>query len=263
MFWVYLGIINHLPIGLCNLGGGGGDFAGLVHSSFPHLLPDLTRDSISGSSLFLAALRSSSLPSAPSSSSSAPPLFASSSSSSAAPLFLHSSQAAVPPPPPPPSHLSDPRLPVGSVGAGPFPPSATPFFPGLAHPPAFGFAPSSRSPAPPPSVSAPAPPPPTWPSFSAASSLPSSSSVQGSAGVQGLGVGYPLSSGVPPFPQYQSTYTAYPAPPAADWPPASAPAYGQHAFASSIPRAEDFADPDERLPDEDHAPLVPSTPLFQ
>ena len=33
---------------------GGVDFPGLVRSSFPHLLPDLTRDSISGSSLFLS-----------------------------------------------------------------------------------------------------------------------------------------------------------------------------------------------------------------
>ena len=71
-----------------------------MRSSFSHLLPDLTRDSISGSSLFLAALCSSLSSTSSSSSSYAHVLFSSASSSSAAPLFAHSSQAAVPLPPP-------------------------------------------------------------------------------------------------------------------------------------------------------------------
>ena len=69
-------------------GGGGGDFPGLVRFSFPHLLPDLTRDSISGSSLFLAALRSSSsLHSYSSPSAGGPHPFSSASSSTAPPLL--------------------------------------------------------------------------------------------------------------------------------------------------------------------------------
>ena len=45
------------------LTSGGSDFAGLVRSSFPHLLPDLARHFSSGSSLFLTTLRSVSPPS--------------------------------------------------------------------------------------------------------------------------------------------------------------------------------------------------------
>ena len=181
---------------MCSLGGGGGvDFPGLVRSSFPHLLPDLTRDSISGSSLFLVALRSSassllshstfaaSLPSFPSASSSTPP----------PPLFASSSQAAVDPYP---SHLSVQRSPLDSLGTIPLPSSAPPSFPSQAHTPAVGLAPPPHSPAPPLSVPATAPPP-FWPSFSAASS------VQGLAGIHGLGAGYPLSSFVPLFPLIQ------------------------------------------------------------
>ena len=75
-----------------------------------------------------------------------------------------------------------------------------------------------------------------------------------------MGVGHPLSSGVPPCPQYSSTHTAYTAPPAAAWPHASASSYDPHDFAYSMPCNDDFVDPDERLPDEDHAPLDPSAP---
>ena len=56
---------------------GGTDFAGLVSSSFPHLLPDIARDFASGSSLFLTTLHSVAPPPASvSSSASHPPLSA-------------------------------------------------------------------------------------------------------------------------------------------------------------------------------------------
>ena len=234
---------------------GGVDFPALVHSSFPHLLPDLTRDSISGSSLFLAALRSSdsSLPFHLSPSTSAHASFSSASSSTAPPLFAPSSQTSVPPSPASPSA---PHLLVGPVGAGPFPSSTPPRFPSQAHTPAMGFAPPPL-----PSVSAPAPPPPFWTSFSAASSSQTSaSSIQGPTGVHVLGMGYPLSTGVPPVPPYPSAHSASSAPPPPyAWPPAGAPSYDPHDF-SSYAHSDSFADPDDRLPDDVHPPTDPSAP---
>ena len=102
------------------------------------------------------------------------------------------------------AYLSAPRLPAGPVGAGPFPSSTPSRFPSQAHTPAVSFAPP-----PPLSVSAPARPPPFWTSFSAASASQASfSSSQGSAGVHGLGMGYPLSTGVPTVPPYSSAPSA-------------------------------------------------------
>ena len=232
---------------------GGVDFPGLVCSSFPHLLPDFTRDSVSGSSLFLAALHSDF------SSSFSVPL-ASASSSSSPSTYLPSSSWAVPPPPPlpPSSHLSSHGLPGGSGGAGLFPMASTSSSTSPSHPPASGFAPPSSSFAPPPSVSAPAPPS-HWPSLSSASSLPSSTG-GGPSVVHGLGVGPPLSSGVPPYHSYTHDPHASTAAHAPSCPPATAPAYDPHAFDRSIPRPDDFDDPDDRFPDEDHPPLDPSAP---
>ena len=132
------------------LSSGGSDFAALVRSSFPHLLPDLSRDFTSGSSLFLTTLRSA--PPLP-----APPV----SSASLAPPF-----ASVPPPPGFP-----PLPPHPSLGSG-----GSHLVPGLGVgvPPTSGVPPYSVTsaafayPAAPPAPSlatAPAPQPPAavWP----------------------------------------------------------------------------------------------------
>ena len=98
------------------LSSGGTDFAALVRSSFPHLLPDLSRDFTSGSSLFLTTLRSA--PPLP-----APPV-------SSAPLAPPS--ASVPPPPgfpplpPHPSLGSGGSHLVPGLGVGVPPPSGVP-----------------------------------------------------------------------------------------------------------------------------------------
>ena len=80
------------------------DFARFVHSICTHLFPDLVRDFASGSSLFLAAIRSAPLPSSSAPSASAFPLgthvappVPSFSSASAPPLFPTASAPAAPP----------------------------------------------------------------------------------------------------------------------------------------------------------------------
>ena len=153
---------------------GGVDFEGLIRASFPHLLPDYARDSISGSSLFLAALRSDS------SSFCCPPAVASSSSL----------PFAAPPPPTPSTHLPSHRSQVGSGGAA-FSHLSSP---SPSQPPAPAFAPPSASPAPPPSpvVSAPATSHPLLPS----------ASVGVSSDVPGWGAGPSFPTGVPPSQYY-------------------------------------------------------------
>ena len=71
---------------------------------------------------------------------------------------------------------------------------------------------------------------------------------------------HPLSSGVPPCPPYLSAPTAPATLHAPACPPASAPAYDPYDFAYSVPRPDEFVDPDERLPDEDHPPVDPLAP---
>ena len=67
--------------------------------------------------------------------------------------------------------------------------------------------------------------------------------------------------GVPRFTPYSSApSTSTTPPPAGDWPPPNAPAYDPHDYYSSLPRTDYFADPDDRMPDEDHPPLDPSAP---
>ena len=78
---------------------GGTDFAGLVRSSFPHLLPDVARDFASDSSLFLTTLHSGAPPSQ------APPP-SSVSSATHPPLSAHLSSASLPGLPPHPSSLA-------------------------------------------------------------------------------------------------------------------------------------------------------------
>ena len=228
----------------------GMDFAGLIRSSFPHLLPDFTRDSVSGSSLFLAALRSESS----SSFLSAPPPPSSLASTSYA-YPSSSSWPAAPPPSPPSAHLSSHR---SSVVAGLSHLSSTFHTPLLPHPPAPSFAPPTSSAAlpPPPVVLAPASSHPPMPSYSASPSLPSSA-VRAPSDVPGWGVGPPFPSGVSPIQSYASVP---PAPHAPTWTPASALAYDPHAFAHSLPRPDDYDDPDDCLPDDDLPPLDPSAP---
>ena len=110
-----------------------------MHSSFPHLLPDLSRNFSSGSSLFLTTLRSapaaSSPPASSSSRSSHPPLSAHLSSSrlpgGLAPPPSYSLSPAFPPPAPPSSaFLPPPGFPPlsdsTSLGSG-----SSPMVPGL------------------------------------------------------------------------------------------------------------------------------------
>ena len=218
---------------------GGVDFEGLLHASFPHLLPDYARDSISGSSLFLAALRSDS------SSSFRPPA----TSSSSLPF-------AAPPPPPPSTHLPSHRSQVGSGGAD-FSHLSSPF---PSQPPAPAFAPPTASPAPPPPiVSAPATSHPLLPSTSGFSSL-TSTSVGTSFDVPGWGAGPSFSTGVPPSQYYVAVDPTQSSPDATAWPPASAPAYDPHAYAHSLPRPDDYDDSDDRLREDDHPHLDPSAP---
>ena len=229
---------------------GGVDFAGLIRSSFPHLLPDFTRDSVSGSSLFLAALRSESS----SSFSSAPPPPSSSASAS----YAYPSSSSWPAAPPPPSaHLCFHRSPMGAGGAGLSHLSSTFHTPSLPHTPVTSFAPPTSSAAlpPPPVVSASASSHPPLPSYSASSSLPSSA-VRAPSDVPWWGMGPPFPSGVPPGQSYDSVPPAPAAPHAPAWPPA----YDPHAFAHSLPHPDDYDDPDDRLPDDDHPPLGPSAP---
>ena len=102
---------------------GGTDFAGLVRSSFSHLLPDIALDFASGSSLFLTTLRSVAPPSQ------APPPSSVSSSATHPPLSAHLSSASLPGVPPHPSPLaqSHPSTPLVS--------SSLPPPPGFSHPP--------------------------------------------------------------------------------------------------------------------------------
>ena len=99
------------------------DFAGLVRSSFPHLLPDLARDFTSGSFLFLTTLCSVSPPSQAPSSSSV------SSTASYPPLSAHLSSASIHGVPPYPSSSSQ-SLPFAPPGSSSLPPP-----PGFSHPP--------------------------------------------------------------------------------------------------------------------------------
>ena len=102
---------------------GGSDFAALVRPSFPHLLPDLSRDFTSDSSLFLTTLRSA--PATPS-----PPTSSATFSSASHPSLsahLSSSRLAGGLTPPPSSSLSPafppPAPPSSAVPAPPgFPP---------------------------------------------------------------------------------------------------------------------------------------------
>ena len=155
------------------LSSGGSDFAALVRSSFLYLLPDLSRDFTSGSSLFLTTLRSAPplpLPPASSAPLSGAPLSSSlrlgvpapppsaSLSSSFPPLATPS--ASVPPPPgfpPLPSHPSlgsGASLLVPGLGVGVPPPSGVPpysvtsaAFAYPAAPPAPAYAPAPQPPA--------------------------------------------------------------------------------------------------------------------
>ena len=230
------------------LGSEGTDFAGFVHSSYPHLLPGLARDFASGSSLFLIALRSPSLLLPPGSLAS--PL---SSSTSAAPAstFPHFPSSSAPAAPLMSSLLSAslvPWVPAGSSSVssqalpGPHPFSAAP-------PPGFSFpAQPEASFFPPPAASS-----------SAALPVPPSSSFRDLAVVPRLGVGVPSSSGVPLFPSYPSVpsvsgATASPS----GWPPTPAFQYDPHAFPAPLPPADLLSDSDDCYPDDD-PPLDPSS----
>ena len=212
---------------------GGTDFAGIVRSSFPHLLPDLARDFSSGNSLFLATLRSSAYPSQLT-----PPLSFAALAAPPPPLSAHLPASSVAWVPPPSSSMSSHSVPVSSSSSMPPPPGFLPpsfttsssFFPA-------SLASSSGS------LSAPAPP--VHPPFP----------VMGSAVVHGLGVGVPSSSGVPPFPPYSSAATA-----SAAWPPTAAYSYDHHASAAPPPHADPLDDADERFPENEHIPLDPSAP---
>ena len=103
----------------------GTDFAGLVRSSFPHLLPDVVRDFASGSSLFLTTLLSVATPSQ------TPPPSSVSSSATHPPLSAHLSSASLPGVPPHPSSLAQ------------FHPSAPPVSSFLPPPPGFSHPTSS------------------------------------------------------------------------------------------------------------------------
>ena len=106
------------------LTSGSSDFAALVHSSFPHLLSDLSRDFSSGSSLFLATLRL-----APATSSS-PTSSSSLSSTSHPPLSAHLSSSCLPGGlAPPPSYSLSPAFPPPAPPSSAFPPP--PGFPPL------------------------------------------------------------------------------------------------------------------------------------
>ena len=128
---------------------GGSDFAGLVRSSFPHLLPDLSHDFSSGSSLFLTTLRSVSPPPLPPASSSAfssashPPL--------AAHLLSTSLPGGLPPapassqsltfPPPPPSLPPPPGFPYPSASTSSVSGSSMVLGLGVCVPPSSGVPP--------------------------------------------------------------------------------------------------------------------------
>ena len=177
-------------------------------------------------------------------------------SAPAHPLF---STTLAPEVPPLPAHLSAPSFPSGSLGAGPVPSSAPLRFPSQAHvpPPGFPLAPSSLAPPDPLSSASSAPP------FSFSATFVPPSSFQGSSVVPGLGVGYPLSSGVPSFPPYSPGPFAPAAPPSTPaWPPAAAPTFDPHAYPSAVPPSDPLSDSDDRFPDEAHPPLDPSAPLI-
>ena len=200
---------------------GGVDFEGLIRASFPHLLPDYARDSISGSSLFLVALRSDS-------SSFYRPAVASS----------FSLPLAAPPPPPPSTHLPSHRSQVGSGGAA-FPHLSSP---SPSQPPAHAFAPPSASPAP--------PPPPVVSAMATSHPLLPSASVGVSSDVPGWGTGPSFPTGVPPSQYSAAVDPSQSSPHAPAWPPA----YDPHDFAHSLPRPDDYDDSDNRLREEDHPP---------
>ena len=219
------------------VGSGATDFAGIVRSSFPHLLPDLARDFSSGSSLFLATLRSAASPSQP------PPPLSYPASVAPPPLSIHLPASSVPWVPPHPTPVASHSLPVpSSFSLPPLPGFLLP-----AYTASSSFLPSSSAFSSG-SLSAPAPPiPPPFP-------------IQGSAVVHGLGVGVPSSSGVPPFPPYSSAATAFSAPASSAWPPAAAYPYDLLASAAPPPHEDPLDDADERFPEDEHLPLDPSAP---
>ena len=135
-----------------------------MHSSFPHLLPALARDFSSGSSFFLATLRSTAPPSLPYPSPAVPP------------LSTHLSASSVPLVPPRSAPAASQAMPVPFSSLLAPPPG---FF--LPAPPLTSFLPTHSTSY---SGSLSAPAPPTFP-------------IQGLVVVHGLGVGVPSSSGAP------------------------------------------------------------------
>ena len=237
------------------LGSGcvGVGFYGFVGSSYPHLIPELSRDFASGSFLFLSALCSSPSSIPPFSQagastllvpppSSVPPLFPSAPAPAVPPFSVHLSAPSAPPhlrlsAPFPASSFS------GTSASVPAPPvvSLSPPLPSLSFPPAA--APSSSG----------------FPSTSSAAMAPSASSFRDPAVAPGLGVGVPLSSssGVPPFSPFVAA-----TPSVLEFSPSAATnAPDPHAsYANTQLPSDLLSDNDDCMPNDDHLYVDPSTP---